>query len=314
MAHIQGLIRSHAAPAYFVLTFAISWGGLLAVGGLDGLSAATWQSDPRLPLMVAAMLAGPSTAGLLLTGVVSGRAGVRDLLSRVGRWRVRGRWYAAALLTAPVVFIAVHVSLSLASPAFRPGIVATSGTASLLLSSIAGALAVGVFEELGWTGFAIPALRRQYSAMATALLVGVPWGAWHLLTNDLWIARTYAGDLPVAVFAVLNGVGLLAGQLPAYRLLMVWVYDRTGSLLIAMLMHASLSACTFVLGPEKATGSALVTYGFVLAAAWWTVAGVVAAIGRGRTGRLGKTTPQRGRDDASRLLLERQQQRYGHCN
>jgi membrane protease YdiL (CAAX protease family) len=195
---------------------------------------------------------------------------------------VGARWYAAALLTAPVVFTAVHLSLSLASPVFRPSIVTMSGTASLLLSSIAGALAVGFFEELGWTGFAIPTLRRHYSAMATALLVGVPWGAWHLLTNDIWIARTYSGDLPVAVFAILNGVGLLAGQLPAYRLLMVRVYDRTGSLLIAMLMHASLSACTFVLGPEKVTGLALVGYGFVLAAAWWTVVAVVAAIGSGR--------------------------------
>ena len=31
-------------------------------------------------------------------------------------------------------------------------------------------------------------------------------------------------------------------MLPAYRVLMVWVYDRTGSLLVAILMHASLTA------------------------------------------------------------------------
>ena len=28
---------------------------------------------------------------------------------------------------------------------------------------------------------------------------------------------------------------------------MVWVYDRTGSLLVAMLMHASLTASTLIL-------------------------------------------------------------------
>src|SRR5262245_53646601 len=32
------------------------------------------------------------------------------------------------------------------------------------------------------------------------------------------------------------------------------VYDRTDSVLVAMLMHASLSACTFILGPERLTG------------------------------------------------------------
>jgi len=74
----------------------------------------------------------------------------------------------------------------------------------------------------------------------------------------------------------------------------VWVYDRTGSLPIAMLMHASLSACTFALGPEKVTGLALLAYGFTLAVVWWTVVAVVAAIGSGRlSARPGKTPPFR---------------------
>jgi CAAX protease family protein len=284
----------NSVPIYFALTFAISWGGLLAIGGLGGLSGATWQSDPRLPFFVLAMLAGPSAAALLLTSVVSGHAGLRELLSRLLRWRVGARWYAVALLTAPIVFAAVHLALSLASPVFLPSIVTMSGTASLLMFSIAGALAVGVLEELGWTGFAIPRLRRRHGALATALIVGVAWGAWHLLTNDIWIATTYSGGLPAALFVTLNGVTLLVGQLPAYRVLMVWVYDRTGSLPIAMLMHASLSACTFVLGPEKVTGLALVAYNFAIAGAWWTVVAAVAIANRKRVSRqpLG-VTPRR---------------------
>ena len=45
-------------------------------------------------------------------------------------------------------------------------------------------------------------------------------------TNDIWIANTHSGGLPVAVF-VTTGLSLVAGQLQAYRVLMVWVYDRT---------------------------------------------------------------------------------------
>jgi membrane protease YdiL (CAAX protease family) len=145
---------------------------------------------------------------------------------------------------------------------------------------MAGALTVGVFEELGWTGFASPRLRRRYSALATGLIVGVPWGAWHLLTNDIWIASTYSGGLPLGVFVTLNGLSLVVGQLPAYRVLMVWVDERTGSLLVAILMHASLSASTFILGPSRLTGVALVAYGFALAAAWWIVVAVIAATTR----------------------------------
>ena len=104
-------------------------------------------------------------------------------------------------------------------------------------------------------------------------------------TNDIWIAGTYAGGLPWAVFVIVNGVSLVVGGLPAYRVLMVWVYDRTGSLLVAMLMHASLSACTFILGSPLVTGSALVAHGFTEAAAWWIVVAVVAAANRARVSR-----------------------------
>ena len=200
---------------YFVLAFAISWGALLAIGGLGNMSGDTWQSDPRLPLMFVAMLAGPSIAGILMTALDGGRTGLRDTFSRLLRWRVGAYWYAIALLTAPMVFIVVNLTLSLLSPVLVPGIVTTSDTGPLLLVSIGGALVVGFFEELGWTGFATPRLRMRHSALATALIVGVPWGAWHLLTNDLWIAEKYSGDLSVPVFVTATGLSLLIGQLPA---------------------------------------------------------------------------------------------------
>ena len=43
--------------------------------------------------------------------------------------------------------------------------------------------------------------------------------------------------------------------LPAYRVLMVWVYDRTGSVLVAMLMHVSLTASTLILQPLDVAGT-----------------------------------------------------------
>ena len=54
-------------------------------------------------------------------------------------------------------------------------------------------------------------------------------------------------------------------------LLMVWVYDRTGSLLVAMLMHASLTASVRVFDPLAISGMPLLTYNLVLAAVLWVV-------------------------------------------
>jgi uncharacterized protein len=284
MRTFRAFVTRHPVATYFVLTFAISWGGLLAIGGPGASTGRAWQADPRLPFLVLAMLAGPSLAGLLLTGVVSGRRGLRELLARLLTWRVEVRWYAVALLTAPLVFTAVHLALSLTSPVFVPDVLASGDRTSFLLAAIAGALVVGFCEELGWTGFAVPRLRRHRGMFATGLVVGVPWGAWHLLTNNIWIGDAFAGDLPVAVFLIVNGFLMLVGQLPAYRVLMVWVHDRTQSLLVAMLMHASLSACTFIVG-LSVTGLAFLAYTFVLSAAWWVVVAVVALAERGHVSR-----------------------------
>src|SRR5205814_8067115 len=132
------------------------------------------------------------------------------------------------LLATPLLSAATSFALSLASPAFLPAIVTTEDSASLLLAGVAAGLLVGIFEELGWTGLAIPGLRLRHGVLATGLSVGVLWGAWHLLA--FWEGDTLSGALPLALL-----LARLFACLPAYRVLRVRVYDRTGSLLVAML-------------------------------------------------------------------------------
>ena len=136
-------------PTYFALTFAISWGCILMVVGPGGIPAPTEQALTLLGVAILAMLPGPSVAGILLTGLVSGRAGLRELLSRLLRWRVGARWYAVALLTAPVLATATLLALLQGSPVFLPGILASDDKASVLLVGIVVGLVVGIFEEIG---------------------------------------------------------------------------------------------------------------------------------------------------------------------
>ena len=225
MTTIKAFIKSHPLLTYFALAFAISWGGVLIVVGPGGIPGTTEQFETLFPFAILAMLAGPSVAGLLLTGLVHGRAGFRELLSRLLRWRVGARWYAVALLTAPLSVMAVLLALSLASPEFLPGIFTTTGKATLLLMGIAVGLGAGIFEELGWTGFAVPRLRLRYGVLATGLIVGVLWGAWHFLVN-FWASGSFSGALPWQCSSCPRSSSPF---LPAYRVLMVWVYDRTGA-------------------------------------------------------------------------------------
>jgi membrane protease YdiL (CAAX protease family) len=287
MTTITAFIKRHPVPAYYVLTFAISWGAvLLLIGGPGGFPGTPEQVERLIWLVVLSLELGPPVAGLLLTGLVAGRAGYAELLSRLLRWRVGARWYAVALLTAPILAAAVLLVLSRTSPAYLPGILTTSDAASLLLPGIAAGLLGGFGEELGWTGFATPRLRRRYGVPATGLIVGVLWGVWHYPVTPAWISGTYTGDLPLALFLALNGVLCLVGQLTAYRVLMVWVYERTGSLLLAVLMHASLIVSTlFALAPAALAGVVYVTWSLALAAAFWVAVAAVAVANGGRLAR-----------------------------
>ena len=274
----RGHVAKYAVPIYFALTFAISWGGvLLVVGGPAGFTGATARSDPRFPLVYLAMLAGPAVSGVLCRWLVDGRAGLRALGLRLQHPGLGIRGYALALLTAPVLVLTAVLMLSVTSPEFLPGLFATDATAGLLIFAVVVGLGAGIFEELGWTGFAVPRLRRDHGMLATGLIVGAAWAAWHLLAA-VWGIGGLAGSIPLAVFVPAD----LLSILPAYRVLMVWYYDRTQSLLGSMLMHASLTATLLALGPAAATGAHLLAFDLVMAVTLW---GVVALLVVGRRSR-----------------------------
>jgi len=242
MSTIKTFIKSYPVLTYFILTFAVSWGGVLILGAPYGMPAASNQSAKAWPIVFVPFFLGPILASLLLTGLVDGMAGFRELLSRLFKWRVSFRWYAVALLTAPLLVTAVLLTLSLTSQAFLPQILTTADKAGLLLTGVlVGLIEGGLMEELGWTGFAVPRLRSRYSVITTGVIVGFLWGLWHVLPT-FWVSGTSSGalDLPLFLPTCLFYIGIL----PAYRILLVWVYDRTRSLLVAILMHAVLSAST----------------------------------------------------------------------
>ena len=269
MTAVEPFVTRNPVQTYFAIAFAVSWAGVLFVVGPGGIPTTVEHLMTIGPAMYVVMLAGPSVAGLLMISLVSGRAGLREVLARLLTWRVGGRWYAVALLTAPFLAMAVSLALSLLSPEFLPAIFMTNDKAPLLLSGLAAGLIVGIFEELGWTGFVIPRIRRRYGVLSTGLLVGVLWGAWHFIM--FWEPDSFSGAFPFALL-----LAKLFSWLPAYRVLMVWAYDRTGSLLVAMLMHGSLTATQLIFMAPASSGMTLMISILAWAAALWIVVAIIA--------------------------------------
>ena len=284
---MRSWIRLHPAASYFTIAFAISWAGILVVIRGGPIPAPPDEAHRLFPLVYLAMLAGPSFAGLALTYLTGGRRAMQDYRARLLAYRVGLRWYAVALLTAPFAIALTLVVLSRFSNAFVPAIfgngqidpagpIQSESPQSLLLVGLLVGLGAGLFEELGWTGFAIPTLLERLSGVWTGVVVGIAWGAWHFLA--IWWGSASSFDtVPVPIFLL---VALFA-FLPPYRLLMVRVYEHTGSLLIGILMHASLTTSMIILGPAVKGAESLI-YDLAFATTLWLMVALVLAADRSR--------------------------------
>ena len=243
---LKPLIKTHQITAFFLLTFIISWLSWGAVALLFGkVEIASY------PLFILGTF-GPSIAGFGLTGLLEGRAGMGRLLRRMFQWRAGITWYVAAMFTIPAIMIAaLAISVLLGN---SPG--TTPFLQWWLPLALPFVLVIGVLtggpleEEPGWRGYALPRLQALWNPLIGTLVLGAIWSCWHLPL--FFIPGTSQYGLPFIFFA-LHTICL--------ALFMTWIYNRTGgSLLFAMLFHASTNISFAVLPLIAPGGSPMAAY------------------------------------------------------
>ena len=262
--NFYSFIKRHPVVIYFFLAFMISWVGIFVAGGPKFIRGEAMNFSDAL-LMFLPMLAGPSLAGFICTGIVDGKTGLRDLFSRMGLWRVGVQWYSAILIF-PILIVVVLLPLSaLLSPNFAPYFFPLG-----ILIGLIG----GFFEEIGWTGYALPKMRLMHSALATSILLGLLHTAWHL-PADFLSASVARGIYWLPHFA------MFVVSMTAMRVLIVWVYTNTRSVLLAQLMHASSTGFLSILVPlSLSPKDDTVFYAVYSVVLWVAVAIVVANYGK----------------------------------
>jgi membrane protease YdiL (CAAX protease family) len=218
--------------AFFVLTFAITWGLALLIVLFPGpLTALFGPVSAANPLFILAV-AGPTVAATILTAMRAGRTGLRALYSGLTRWRFGIGWYAAILAGIPLIAFAV----SQVAGAERK---ANLGTPALLVAFLLNQLILGPLgEELGWRGFALPRLLKRFSPLVASLILGVIWGVWHL--PAFFVSGLPQTSLALPVF-LLNVLFL--------SILATWIYRGTGgSVLSVALFHFAVNCAIDAFG------------------------------------------------------------------
>lgn len=234
-------IRSHPIASYILFTLAWSWSIwsllflLIKPGGL------LHNPPPLSFLFVIVGGLGPSLSGFLITWLIDGREGMQALGARLRNWQV-GRWWLALLIIP---------SVSAITPLLRwmaGYTVDTGAMLGLIVPGLGLGIMAGLMEEFGWRGFLLPHLLKRYSPLVSALLAGLVWGGlWHGYADYFGL-----GDKGLAFWPLV----LLLGPcvLTAWSLVITRVYERTqGSLLLSILMHASISSTALIFGQQYRT-------------------------------------------------------------
>jgi uncharacterized protein len=236
---------------FFLLAWVISWGGIvLSFGGsslhiFQGQNVLSGTVSRQMLFIWLAMLAGPAIGGMLFTWMGEGRKGLKELFASSVRWKVKGKWYAAALFLFPVLLFMIFSALSFLLTDFSP--------ASLVSLGIAAGLIGGYFEELGWTGFATPRMLQRFGFIKTGLVLGFLHATWHLFSDYLGSAGFYN-----SLYAVHFLLWILA--LVALRFIIIFIYHYTRSLLLAQLTHASFTGSQVIFTPAGLSGTETIVW------------------------------------------------------
>ena len=219
---------------FFLLTYAISW--------------ATW-AIPVVPTLC------PMIAALVVVWVTVGRAGLRDLASRLGQWRVGLRWWLVAV--SPGLFLLLIVAgLRVAGQAL-PTAAEFARFAGAPLPSVALfvviTLASSVGEEVGWRGYALPQLQRRFNPLSATLILAPLWWLWHL---QFFVTESTLGPGYVAYLVEVTSVAII----------LTWLYNRSGgSILLVAVWHATYNFASVTPAVTAVLVALIVIQGVLLA-------------------------------------------------
>jgi membrane protease YdiL (CAAX protease family) len=184
-------------------------------------------------------------AGIIMTAVEDGKAGLKLLWRRLLIWRVKfGYWLFALFFLVPAIMLG-----SVVNPLFNGDPIAFNNIQplySFIPLFFIFVIVAGIGEELGWSGFLTPRLQARYTALTTSLIRAVLVCIWHLplfvyssLGSPSFADLHYAGWI--------SQLGLLQSLvaftfffLLPWSIFSTWIFNNTrGSLLLVAVLHGS---------------------------------------------------------------------------
>lgn len=231
-SHFKSFVTRRPLASMYIGAFILAWSYFVPK------ALYSWGLFPFAMPDALGLLAGwtPAIAAAIVTGIIDGWKGVKQLFSRYLIWRVSGWWYVFVLVFfAPIILSAAGLHVSLGGEMPKIGAFNMQWW-EVLLSFLVQVLLLMLLngEEVAWRGFALPRLQARYNnIVVAALLVAIPETLLHapgfFLKDDPFISSV--GVFSFILFSV------------ALSIIYVWTFFKTkGSVLLVALFHASQNA------------------------------------------------------------------------
>ncbi|HEX8488221.1 MAG TPA: CPBP family intramembrane glutamic endopeptidase [Propionibacteriaceae bacterium] len=226
---VTGFIRRRPLLTFFLWLFTV--GQALAFVPLFVSEATTGVH--RQTFVVASTLLGVLLPALVITYVVEGRSGLTSLLRRAAGVKLALGWYALAFLGVPLLSAAITVAFAGWPTSTSWSTLAYFVLPHFLLPLVFTFLPNNLWEEVAWTGFVQARLQTRHGAVLAALITGPLFALQHLS-----LAVHSGGSFAGAAILIV----VLAAMTTPFRFLTGWLYNRTASLFLVGLVHATGNA------------------------------------------------------------------------
>jgi membrane protease YdiL (CAAX protease family) len=259
-------IKRNPLISMYVIMFSLAWSVMIP----QSLYSQGILSAPIPEFFEILVGWSPAIASIVVTAVIAGRAGVRELLGRFLIWRVGLRWYfVGVFLLAFIILggIGLHVVFGGTMPVIPAADAPLWQTVLIFLFLVLLGFLFNT-EEIAWRGFALPRLQVRYGALVAAFLIVIPEVILHLPL--FWIKDSFIQSVGIDWFSAFSVAAVF---------IYAYVFNKTkGSLIIVTLLHASQNAWSNLLSDNSAR-----PFQFTVALVW-VIALVLIAMTRGRLG------------------------------
>jgi len=213
---------------------------VLVILGMTGVAVGFQLSPGGLPSGIPGAVLGvmfllmPCITAFVLTAISEGKPGIKALWGRFWNRNLRLKWLLVVLLTFPAFWLIVNLVYRTQDRQDYP-VFALPDPPWTLITMFITYFIYAMGEEFGWRGYVLPRFQARWNALASSIILGVIWAAWHwgqwfVPGSNLYQRNFWLWSLGTILLSIL----------------ITWIFNNTnGSVLAASLFHGMVNTGTF---------------------------------------------------------------------